>query len=416
MTASTSQPGPVEVIATGLVELHRDGRAKRDNRLRYDGAVFIAGQRLPMPLRDARREAKAGRAQIVSELPVVDFFGSDRLLRVEPGASRPFANVASADSLNIVSGCGFDPGAAAYRFHNALTECTPHGTAFIRYLTRSNDPLKLPTQVDGNKDPARARAFILAADVVHCHIDPILTQNAGLPKRPRTGQIIVRHYHGTQFAGKHPRPDADQVPMICADFDDREGYILVGARLQVCALRPGRIQWLPIPVPFDRYAAMANGRQRDVLRVAHSPTLSRIKGTSEFRAAIKRLRKRGVPIEAVMIERRSHLEALQIKATCDLTFDSFALGIQGSGLEAAAMGQPVIAGDARVRELHKQEIGYCPYTFAPDAATLESTLERFATDPAFYAAEQRRVSDYVRQYHDYPAVAARYERIIQEAQ
>jgi glycosyltransferase involved in cell wall biosynthesis len=412
------ESGRVDVIATGLVELDRTGRAKRDNRLRYDGAVFLAGQRLQIPVADARREAKAQRVQIISELPAVDFWAADRALYVEPGDWKPMADSQSGSALKIVAGTGYDPGNAAYRFHNALTECTPHGTAFVRYMRPKNNPYDCPVHVDAGKDMARVRALILEADVVHCHIDPVLTQNAGLPRRPRAGQIVIRHYHGTQFAGAHQRADADQWPMLSATQDDAVGYVLVGARLQVCALRPGRIQWLPITVPCSRYAAMAKDRsprEGRPFRVAHSPTLSRIKGTAEFRKAIARLRKRGIAIEAVMIEGKSHLQALQLKATADACFDSFALGIQGSGLEAAAMGQPVIAGDSRVKELHEAEVGYCPYTFAGDQGALEAALERLALDPAFYAAESTRVSSYCLQYHDYPVVAARYERILKEA-
>jgi hypothetical protein len=417
LTAILTGSGPVEVIATGLVVRDHQGRATKDNRLQWDGAVFLAGQRLRMPERDARRESKRDRVQIVADIPEANFWAPDRLLRVEPGEMKAMADGPSSGALRIVAGCGFDPGGAAYRFHNALTEHTPHGTAFIRFLTRRNNPNNTPTQINATLKPgkAKARAHLLDADVVHCHIDPLLTQNAGLAKRPRPNQILVRHYHGTQFNGAgHQRPDADQVPVLSIPHDDTHGYVLVGARLQICALRPGRIQWLPIPMPVQRYSAMAAGRQRGpVFRVAHSPTRALIKGTKEFRKAIANLQKRGVPIEAVMIEKKPHVEALAMKATADASFDSFALGIQGSGLEAASMGQPVIAGDARVRDLHINEVGYCPYTFADNQEQLENQLERLATDPAFYAEEQRRVNAFVRQYHDYPMVAARYQKILE---
>jgi hypothetical protein len=231
VTASL-QPGRVEVIATGLVYLDRKGRQKKDNRLRYDGATFIAGQRLTVSRSDVAPLARKQQLQVVADLPAVNFWADDRLLRVEPGPMQAMANGPCAGALKIVAGCGFDPGGAAYRFHNALTEHTPHGTAFIRYLTRHNNPYSWPTQINAGDNISRARALILEADVVHCHIDSVLTQNAGLSARPRNGQIVVRHYHGTQFDGAgNQRPVVDQVPVRSAAADDLVGYVLVGARL-----------------------------------------------------------------------------------------------------------------------------------------------------------------------------------------
>ncbi len=47
----------------------------------------------------------------------------------------------------------------------------------------------------------------------------------------------------------------------------------------------------------------------------------------------------GIDIEPVLIENMEHGAALRLKASCDAVFDSFWLGMQGSGLEGAAMGK-----------------------------------------------------------------------------
>jgi hypothetical protein len=151
-------------------------------------------------------------------------------------------------------------------------------------------------------------------------------------------------------------------------------------------------------------------------RIAHSPTRKDYKGTDKLIAAVETLRQKGLPIELVMIDKMTHGDALRAKATADLTFDSFWLGIQGSGLEAAAMGQMVVAGDADVKALYEQsEVGYCPYTFAGNQEQLAQVLERAIVDPDYYAAEAERVNQYVKQYHDYASVARRYEGILAKA-
>lgn len=418
MTATTLESGRVDVIAVGLVEQDRFGKATKDNRLRYDGMVYMPGQRLSVPAREARGMVRKHQAQVIADLPAVSWWDAPgRLLQCESGNAVPFATT-DTGALRIAQGTGYDPGNAAYRFHTALNEHTPHASAFVRFINRHNNPFACPTQYDATRDPATARALLLSADVVHCHINQTLTQNLGLPRRPRAGQVIVRHYHGTQFNGQgEQRPDDDQMPRLCATTDDLDGYVLVGARLTLCALRPGRIHWLPITVPVARYAAMAATRpprEGRPFRIAHSPTRSAIKGTQAFKDACKRLNKRGIAVEPVLIEKKTHAQALALKATADACFDAFALGIQGSGLEAAAMGQPVIAGDATVADLYRAEMGAVPYTFA-DAATLEATIERLATDAAYYDAEATRVGAYVRAVHDYPAVSARYGAILADA-
>lgn len=420
MPTTSHASDPVAVIAVGLVEQDKFGRPVKDNRLCYDGTVYMPGQRLSLPVREAKRFTRQHQAQVVADLPAVSWWDAPgRLLQCEPGHAVPFATEATPGALRIAQGTGYDPGNAAYRFHTALNECTPHASAFVRFLNRYNNPFDCPTQYNATRDPVMARALLLSADVVHCHIDARLTQNLGLPRRPRAGQVIVRHYHGTQFDGLGQQlPDELQMPCVCATGDDVDGYVLVGARLTLCALRPGRMQWLPITVPVARYAVMAatarTPRARRPFRIAHSPTRAAIKGTAAFTDACRRLNRRGLKVEPVLITKQTHAQALAIKATADACFDAFALGIQGSGLEAAAMGQPVIAGDACVADLYRAEMGAVPYTFA-DAATLESTIERLATDETYYQTEAARVGAYVRAVHDYPAVAARYHAILEAA-
>lgn len=419
MATLQHESGRVPVYAVGLVEWDEQIPPRsRDNRLRYGGTVYQPGQRTDIAVEDVAALSEAGQVQALRDLPDVDWFGAPgRILQCEPGTAHVMAATPQADSLRIVQGTGYDPGNAAYRFHTAVNEYTPHASAFVRYMNERNNPFDCPWQYDAREQMPVVRSLLLSADVVHCHIDTRLTQNAGMPRRPRKGQVVVKHYHGTQFNGRgQQEPDEDQVPVVNATQDDMDGFVLVGARLTLCALRPGRIQWLPITVPVDRYAAMVpRERVPGPFRVSHSPTKSLIKGTAAFLEACDRLNARGVAVEPVLIEGKTHAEALRLRATADATFDSFALGIQGSGLEAAAMGQPVIAGDSAVADLYRDHIGYVPYTFANDASALEAIVERLATDAAFRVAEAVRVHDYCRRVHDYKAVAVRYHEILTNA-
>jgi hypothetical protein len=120
------------------------------------------------------------------------------------------------------------------------------------------------------------------------------------------------------------------------------------------------------------------------------------------------LKSRGVNVEPVVIHNLPHRKALALKATCDAAFDSFWLGMQCSGIEAAAMGLPVIAGDETVAKRYVDTYGAVPYTFANNQTQLEEALHALATDQTFWLAEMTRVHWHVTEHHDESAVTLRY--------
>ena len=124
-----------------------------------------------------------------------------------------------------------------------------------------------------------------------------------------------------------------------------------------------------------------------VLRIAHSPTKRSNKGTTVFLKAIEDLKKKGYQIEAILIEKKSHREALEMKVKADACFDSFWLGMQVSGLESACFEQPVLAGDEFIQDKMVELYGYCPYTFVTED-TLEEQIENLICYDQFYKQEQ----------------------------
>jgi hypothetical protein len=341
-----------------------------------------------------------------------DFWGAEgRVLAAEPCDAKPYAREATTGSLKIVQGCGYDPGNAAYRHHSAINEHTKHGSAFVRF--GHTNPFCDLRQIDGDTQLDHARSAVWHADVIHSHVDYLLQARCGFKWRTRPDQLVIHHYHGTRWKTARDQ----QWPLLSMLEDDLAGAVILGARFTLCELRPSRMQWMPIPVPVRRYKALVpKERKPGPFRITHSPSRRDYKGTDDLVAAVDAVRGKGLKVDLTMIERQHHGRALEMKADADLTFDSFWLGIQGSGLEAAAMGQMVVAGDADVKVLYeKSEVGHCPYTYAPDRASLTAVIERAIVDDKWRKSESRRVNKYVRDYHDYAAVAARYEGIIAKA-
>jgi hypothetical protein len=315
----------------------------------------------------------------------------------------------------------YDPGSAGYRYHSAFNHAADvdgHGgtSAFVRF--GSSNPYCDVRQYDGTRQRQAVGQLFDSADVVHVHMDyTTLDEPHCMARWPdRSRQVLVRHYHGSQSPESFKN---ETYRLVQQSLDEQVGALQIGARLYHPRRYGSQITWIPIPVPFDDYAALraqywkpVEERKEKRVRICHSSTNDRVKGTIALDCILPDLMDKGWPIEYVKIGNTKHEKCLAIKASCDITFDSFWLGIQGSGLEAAAMGQPVIAGDSEVRDEYIDEIGYCPYTFCKQPDDLVATLERLVFDEAYRASEAARVGAYVREYHDYAAVGRKYWTLI----
>lgn len=308
--------------------------------------------------------------------------------------------------LRVLQMVDYDPGNAAYRYHSAINHLGPHASAFARW--GNANPYVDLRQWDGTSQRMTLEALYWTAHVLHVHIDfRILKHSLGMLPRG----ILVRHYHGSLEPGFRD-------VLVEQALDDSLGAIQIGARLYHLQFSE-RMRWWPIPMPVRSYAALAlavrKARADDgVIRIAHSPTMRHRKGTEVLLEVVGAMQKAGAPVVVDLIEGLPHGEALRRRAACDITFDSFWLGMQGSGLEGAAMGQVVLAGDPDARAANVQHFGACPWTYANDAGALREALERFVEFPAWRLEEARRVHAFVRQHHDYPAVARRYAEILAE--
>jgi hypothetical protein len=381
---------------------------------KHDGVLYHRGQFYLMQDERIAPNVESGLIAVVGEREFDPWGADGRILGVENVRGvEPRAIAPSDGALRILAGVGYDPGSACFRLHTAINETTKHTSTFVRWA--DTNPHCSLRQLDGEKQAAEVRHAFAHADVLHCHVALLLVNNIGV--RPTDKQLLIRHYHGSKRDGSHIQPE----------FDRARGAKLLGARLSLVEEARSfglEMDWSPIPVPVMRYRALrdrvraeakwrpldgAATKQRPLV-VGHSPTQASIKGTSVLKYVVEALQKKGVPIELSLIHGVDLRTALERKALCDVFFDSFWLGIQGSGLEAGAMEMPVIAGDADVAKLYMQEIGGVPYAAALNAGDLAEMLEHFATSAAARAFAAVKTALYVEQYHDYAAVAARYER------
>lgn len=311
------------------------------------------------------------------------------------------------DVTRLLQLAGYDPGLACYRYHSAFNTVGDGVSAFARY--EHTNPRGDLRQWDIEDERANVQELCATADVILCHSD--YSALDVLEARPRSDQLVMRVYHGSVAR----RPELEK-EVVRNREDDAAGAVQIGARLYFQAFS-ARMHWLPIAVPVADYAALVaqhkGTNDGKTFIVGHSPTMRAIKGTTALEFVVQALRNKGVNIALLNIEGKSHADALAMKARCDVFFDSFFLGIQGSGLEAACMGQAVVAGDVIARDEYIAAIGYCPYTFASTPEELGAQLERLAVDAEYRSAEAWRVKQYVMEHHDYPAVGRQFWHIVE---
>ena len=333
---------------------------------------------------------RPGRIVLAEQLPP----------QYDGGEASCYAEERSSGALTIFVPLGFDPGSSAKRLHSAINHCTPH--ASLLAVLGNLSPYSWHRQVDLYDNRRFGQIAMATADIVHCHMDLWACSYFNTKWR---GRLVIQ-YHGSEM------PDGPQT-LVNHARDAHWNAIQIGARLDHGEY--GDIPWVPMAQPIARLAALRSFYRRVGLpgkhrpfRIGHTPTFKQIKGTAALETVIERLRSKGVNVEGVIIEGHTHDVALAWKATCDVVFDSFFLGMQGSGLEAGAMRIPVIAGDERIKRLYEREVGYCPYLFADDPLALEATIMHLIESPLDARSAADVTYRYVQRYHSYAAVARRY--------
>lgn len=303
------------------------------------------------------------------------------------------------ESLRVAQLTCYDAGLVCYRLHTALNTTTPHVSVLGGLQKKRAFDAPMQYAIEDHDERVRLGHLAEAADVIHCHLDYSQLLRLGL-----TPHWLVIHHHGTMLR---------KAPDVNAAMDQLHGAGLrLVSNLELLQYGDG-LRFLPNPVPVMEYRRLVSPGPG--FRIAHSPSKRHLKGTDAFLRACDRVNAKGLRVEPVLLEGLPHADALRMKATCHAAFDAFWLGLQCSGLEAGAMGLPVIAGDVDCKRGYEDWLGEVPYTWANDEDGLVEAIERLATDADFYAGEAGRVSQYVATHHDEAAVALRYLDLLDEA-
>lgn len=225
-----------------------------------------------------------------------------------------------------------DTGGQQYRTARAWREHRPQDT----YTAVTRTPTFYP--IENRLDRGMIKRWLDAADVIHAHNDLRVWDKTrySRPERSFLDMPKLVHFHGSMFRN-HP-----DLHLLEAEKHDA---IPVASTLDLVALAPERIRWLPQMYSLDELQSYRGAPNTgETLRIAHAPTNRAIKSTQALIEAVQELQKRGYPVELDLIEGVKNTECLRRKGTADVYVDQLLLGYGCNAIEAFGMGIPVIAG------------------------------------------------------------------------
>ena len=292
-----------------------------------------------------------------------------------------------------------DTGGVAIALAKALNQ---HTDWEARECHRTQNYIDYPTDIlwaPGTPRPAELDYLFREADVIH-----VMERWDAVDHFPDwRRKPLVMHHHGTIFRELNTGP-------LIQSVREFRAYGIV-ATIDLTLIDP-TLEWLPNPCDIERMRKIRSEffGPHDVLRVAHSPTNRALKGTDRF---ILDVEKAG--LIADVIEWTNWETCLRRKASADLFYDQFHCGYGLSGIEAMAMGIPVIGGayDQRILHLIMSRFGNLPFLLAnPD--NLGAWLE-FMKDPVNRKESSEVGTRFVEQYHDEAKVARQLVTIYERA-
>jgi glycosyltransferase involved in cell wall biosynthesis len=218
-------------------------------------------------------------------------------------------------------------------------------------------------------------------------------------KWKKEGKKIVCCYYGSDLRSRGLIRELDQISElnITSEFDH-------------LALKKN-IEFLFYPYDASDLPAKSNS-ENDRVRIVHSPTNRKYKGTDLIISVIEKIKKEK-QIEFVLLENIHRSEVLKIKSTCDISIDQVG-GIMGgtgygkAGLETLAMSIPTITNMTSEYEKWMPEN---PFIVANNFAELYEKLNALIEDKHLRDEYGRKGQEWVKKYHSFESVNKRLKEL-----
>jgi hypothetical protein len=166
-------------------------------------------------------------------------------------------------------------------------------------------------------------------------------------------------------------------------------------------------QFLPYANVDVRASDVIPPRTEGPPRIVHAPSDGRMKGTAAILAALDEL-KRDFEFELILVQGKSHTEAMEIYRSADIAIDQILCGWYGGfAVEMMAMGKPVLC------HMREADLGFVPDAMRAELPIVDIHPDRLVQDigralaaRGEWAEWSRRSRAFVEHWHDPARIAA----------
>lgn len=258
--------------------------------------------------------------------------------------------------------------------------------------------------------------------------------NLDLPILKLFGKRVIVTFHGSDArpayisgAMIHPLTTTNPKPLVNYVRKQKQKIKMIERFADVCVNHPLSAQlhqkpfvfslYLGLPFNYNQAKSKPVKNSNDTIRILHSPSHPKGKGTDKIRQTIENLKAKGHKIDWVEIINMPNQVVLAELQRCDFVVDQLYSDtpMAGFATEAAYFGKPAVVGGYCWPELRQilADDHFPPSAIChPD--NLEATLERLITDQNYRCALGQQAQTFVNQHWQPVAVAKRYLHLIED--
>lgn len=302
--------------------------------------------------------------------------------------------------IKIADLCEQDIGGQSFRISTAIRKHTDHESRSFR--KKKTNYLNYGTDIQfGEHDREFVAKYLREINIIHYHGRYRGDHYSGWGKiNPKARWVVHQHRIQENQAAWEREKAVDKLRGACRIVSTLNLLPYVGNKQRF---------WMPVPLDLKLIDSLKaeHYKESEKVRIAHSPTHRSVKGTEILIATVNDLVKKGLPIELVLIERKTFAQSLALRAACDVTFDQFQLCYGSSGVEGMAFGQPVLVGmSPDTRATVQRIVGFEPFVHTTPE-TLSKTLEELVLDKDKRQNLGILARKYTEVWHDEPIIARR---------
>jgi glycosyltransferase involved in cell wall biosynthesis len=308
---------------------------------------------------------------------------------------------------------------------HSLAACYDTGT----FGYRPDIPLSAPGSV--KEFTQRFTQYADSADVFVFHFGFSFGEDTltDIPLLKRMGKKIIFYFHGCDILNRE-KTLAQYPVSACAccnppRCNPNRDLTLAMAGLYADAIwvsTPNLMEFAPnaklFPQPLDVRKhtftpSPGQTKQPGPVKIVHSPSAPKLKGTAYVRQTIAQLREEGIPVELLLLQGIPHDQLMAELAKADLAIDQLLFGAYGTfAVELMADGVPVIC---HIRDELRELYPASPPIVSATPDSLADVIRDLVADTTQWNELSMQGRRYVEEYHSTAVAAKRAKEVYTRA-